>query len=176
MDVNEYLSDMEILLNEKSSRTLEWAEDGKVIIDGKERSYDLLKVTDKLYHLLLDGVSYRVTVQALDTVNKTAELELNGMRFSVKGKDEFDALLDALGMTRGASNKVKDLKAPMPGLVLEVCVTDGQTVSEGDALVILEAMKMENVLKSPQDGVVRLSDIKVGKAVEKGDVLVKFAD
>jgi len=167
---------MEIQLNKEAGRKVELKDGSVISIDGKEVAYDLLKVSDGIYHLILGEKSYQVAVHSLDRANKTAELELNGTRFHVNVKNRFDTLLASMGMALGNSSKVKELKAPMPGLVLEICVSDGQQVKEGDALVILEAMKMENVLKSPQDGVVKLSSIAKGKAVEKGDVLLRFED
>ena len=68
----------------------------------------------------------------------------------------------------------KELKAPMPGLVLKIEVEVGQTIKEGDALVVLEAMKMENVLKSPADVVIKSIGVTEGNAVEKNEVLIEF--
>jgi biotin carboxyl carrier protein len=62
----------------------------------------------------------------------------------------------------------------MPGLVLRVQVEPGQRVAEGGGLVVLEAMKMENELKSPATGVVKAVRVSPGEAVEKGQVLVEF--
>jgi biotin carboxyl carrier protein len=71
--------------------------------------------------------------------------------------------------------KVKEVKAPMPGMVLRVEVVPGQEVQEGDPLLVLEAMKMENNLKSPASGTIKSVHVEAGKAVEKGAVLVVFA-
>ena len=167
---------MEIQLDKEQSRKVEFKQNKVLLLDGKEHAYDLLRLSDEVYHLILNERSYQVTVQELDRTVKKAALEINGTRFEVQGKDRFDALLEAMGMNMSTSSKVKALKAPMPGLVLEVCVSDGQSVTVGTPLIILEAMKMENILKAPQDGVVRLSSIMKGQAVEKGDVLLKFED
>ena len=72
------------------------------------------------------------------------------------------------------NNKVSDLKAPMPGLVLEVSVEGGQQVSKGDGLLILEAMKMENVIKSPTDGVIKSISVNKGETVEKNQLILNF--
>jgi biotin carboxyl carrier protein len=167
---------MEIQLDKEQSRKVEFKQNKVLLLDGKEHAYDLLRLSDEVYHLILNERSYQVTVQELDRTVKKATLEINGTRFEVQGKDRFDALLEAMGMNMSTSSKVKALKDPMPGLVLEVCVSDGQSVTVGTPLIILEAMKMENILKAPQDGVVRLSSIMKGQAVEKGDVLLKFED
>lgn len=67
------------------------------------------------------------------------------------------------------------LKAPMPGLVVRVTVTDGQLVQAGEGLIVLEAMKMENELRSPAAGTVAAIRVVPGQAVEKGQVLIEFA-
>ncbi|HBL37742.1 MAG TPA: acetyl-CoA carboxylase biotin carboxyl carrier protein subunit, partial [Flavobacteriales bacterium] len=68
----------------------------------------------------------------------------------------------------------RHVEAPMPGKVLEVKVASGDQVKAGDALLVLEAMKMENVLRAPRDGVVERVDAVVGIAVEKGAALVTY--
>ena len=72
------------------------------------------------------------------------------------------------------TQKVTDVKAPMPGLVLGVSVEIGQEVQKGDGLLILEAMKMENVIKSVGEGIVKAIHIEQGKAVEKGQLLIEM--
>jgi len=73
-----------------------------------------------------------------------------------------------------AAKKVNDIKAPMPGMVLNILVDEGQEVKKGDALIVLEAMKMENILKSPVDGVIKKIAINKGVAVEKNQLLIQF--
>ena len=71
--------------------------------------------------------------------------------------------------------KVKNIKAPMPGMVLNILVEDGDTVTKDQAVVILEAMKMENVIKSPVDGTIKKVGVTKGVAVEKNTILIEFA-
>ena len=79
-----------------------------------------------------------------------------------------------MGFEVGATKKVNDIKAPMPGLILDINVKVGQEVKENDALLILEAMKMENVLTSPRDGVIKSISVNKGNAVEKNQLLIVF--
>lgn len=72
------------------------------------------------------------------------------------------------------SNKVLEMKAPMPGMVLKVLVNAGDEVKKGDNLLILEAMKMENILKSTTDGTVSKVLVKQGDKVEKNQILIQF--
>ncbi len=62
----------------------------------------------------------------------------------------------------------------MPGLIIEVNVVEGQEVKEGDYLCVLEAMKMENSLLSPRDGIIKSVTIAIGQTVDKGDLLIEF--
>ena len=109
-----------------------------------------------------------------DIKEKTFTISVNGNKYQLAVKDKFDELLHSLGLDAMASKKVNEIKAPMPGLVLEVKVNEGDTVKKGDAILVLEAMKMENNIKSPTDGIVKKIHVKKGMAVEKNQVLINF--
>jgi biotin carboxyl carrier protein len=79
-----------------------------------------------------------------------------------------------MGLSNLQSAKVSEIKAPMPGLVLKVFVSNGDEVKKGDNLFILEAMKMENIIKSPSDVSIKNIKIVPGDKVEKGQVLMQF--
>ena len=83
-------------------------------------------------------------------------------------------LIKEMGFEVGASKQVNAIKAPMPGLILEISVEVGQEVKENDPLLILEAMKMENSILSPRDGVIKSVAMTKGAAVEKGALLIEF--
>jgi biotin carboxyl carrier protein len=88
--------------------------------------------------------------------------------------DQFDELLHKLGMDNLSAQKVSELKAPMPGMVLKVLVSEGEEVKKGSNLLILEAMKMENVIKSPADGVIKTIKVSPADKVEKNQVMIIF--
>jgi len=106
--------------------------------------------------------------------SKTIILRISGKKYSVQIKEPVDILLDQLGMSQKVQRKVNLLKAPMPGLIVKVLVKPGEEVKQGDSLLILEAMKMENVFRASADAVVK--EIMVGErqSVEKGQVLITF--
>ena len=146
----------------------------KVVLVDQALSADVQEIRAGHWHVVLNNRSYDVAVISEDPASKSRVLRINGQHYTVGIKDPLDKLLASMGLDAGASSKVNEVKAPMPGLVLEVRVSTGTLVSKGDALVVLEAMKMENILKSPTDGVVRKVAVEKGMAVEKNQVLVQF--
>lgn len=125
-------------------------------------------------HVLYRNNSYNIEVVELNKEEKTAIVKVNGNIYTLTIKDQFDQLLKQLGMDNLAVNKIQQIKAPMPGLVLNVLVAEGAEVKKGDNLLVLEAMKMENMIKSPTDGVVKKVAIKQGDKVEKNEILISF--
>ncbi|OCX50599.1 acetyl-CoA carboxylase biotin carboxyl carrier protein subunit [Mucilaginibacter sp. PPCGB 2223] len=144
-------------------------------INNNEVKADISKLGAGMYHIISKNQSYRVEVVSLDRAVKTAEIKVNGNTYQVKAKDQFDALLEQLGMSNLNSNKVADIKAPMPGLVLKVLVAEGAEVKKGDNLFVLEAMKMENIIKAPADAIIKSIKIKPADKVEKGQLLILFS-
>jgi len=144
------------------------------LIDGTPINWDLIKVSDNYFHIVHQQKSYRVEVVKADPSTKTFVIKINGRKYPVTLKDKFELLLEKMGMNVGASSKVNSIKAPMPGLIIDLKVKAGDEVKTGDPLLILEAMKMENILKSPGDGIVKKVKVEKGNSVEKGQVLIEF--
>lgn len=84
--------------------------------------------------------------------------------------------MERMGIEDGAGALSRELRAPMPGKVLDILVEEGQAVEEGEAMLVLEAMKMENVLRAGMSGVVSAIGVEKGSAVEKEAVLISMAD
>ena len=147
-------------------------ENDQLVIDENLWNGDLLKVGENLYHLIKDSRSYLVELLAAE--KKSVQLKINGTIFEVAIQDRHDQLLEKLGMQQTKDSGSKDVRAPMPGMILEVLVEKGQTVAKGDKLLILEAMKMENIIKSDGDGVIQEVPVEKGMNVEKNQVLIQF--
>lgn len=143
-------------------------------LNGESFSADIIKIRDEVYHLIKDNVSYNLEVVKHVPEDKKLIVKINNTVYTLDIKDKYDDLLHSLGLDNMASKKVNDIKAPMPGMVLNVLVTEGQEVKKGDALIVLEAMKMENILKSPTDGTIKKIAINKGVAVEKNQLLIQF--
>lgn len=143
-------------------------------LNGDDFAWDLAKIDSRTFHIIRNDRSYTAEVLDLNIADKTVRLNVNGHIHEVHLKDRFDLLLEKMGIANAAIGKVINLKAPMPGLVIGVQVKPGDVVSKGDSLLILEAMKMENVLKAPADLTIKSIRSQTGDRVEKGQVLVEF--
>jgi biotin carboxyl carrier protein len=158
-------AEKEILIEEK---------EGALLLNGALQNADILKISENKYHLINNNTTYSLEVVKADKEKKEFVIKVNGTEYALKASDKYDELLGKMGISRGATAKVNELKAPMPGLVLNIKVEVGQTVKKDEPLLILEAMKMENVLKSPADVVVKSIEVNEKIAVEKNQVLIKF--
>ncbi|MCO5275618.1 MAG: biotin/lipoyl-binding protein [Flavobacteriales bacterium] len=135
---------------------------------------DLVRTNPGMYSLVQDSRSLRVLVLKHDKETRTVRLRIGAHCHTVRLEDERKRLMQLLGIDRSAKAKVGDLKAPMPGLVLKVLVKEGDAVKKNDPLLVLEAMKMENVIKSTGDGLVKKVHAQEHGAVEKGQLLLSF--
>ena len=136
--------------------------------------WDISKISKKEFHVLHENKNFEAKIIAFSNSNKTATVEVNGEKFQVKIEDEYDLLVKKMGLSTTGGKKLKNIKAPMPGLVLDILIEPGQEISKGDQLLILEAMKMENVLKAMGDGVVKSIEVEKGNSVEKGQILIEM--
>ena len=144
------------------------------IQDGNEKEFDIIQIKEGVFHIIKDQKSYSADLIKINFEEKTFIIRVNGNKYTVQLKDKYDQLLEQMGMTNVASKKAKEVKAPMPGLVIDIKVKEGDEVKEGDSLVVLQAMKMENILKSPTNGIIKKINIKKDIAVEKNQVLILF--
>jgi biotin carboxyl carrier protein len=126
------------------------------------------------YHILQNNSSYKAEVLNSDFNNKTYSVLVNNNTYEVKIANNLDQLISKMGFSQGTNKQINKIKAPMPGLILDVMVKEGQTVQEDDALLILEAMKMENVIVSQREGTIKTISVKKGDAVDKNNLLIEF--
>lgn len=163
---------MKVQVNDKNNFTIETKE-GITLIDGIEVNADIIDDAGG-YHILHNNRSYSAEVIAADKSTKTFKVKINHNIYDVKLSDQYDELLRQLGFDKQTALVVNDLKAPMPGLVVSVLVKEGDVVKKGDSVIILEAMKMENVLKAAADVTVKKVKVNKGDKVEKNEVMILF--
>lgn len=135
---------------------------------------DAVETSTNKYHILQNNGSIKANIISSNFNKKTYSVKVNNNTYNVVLNDALDQQIAALGFEIGASKKVNDIKAPMPGLILEINVKEAQEVKEDDPLLILEAMKMENVINSPRDGVIKSIKVSQGNTVEKNALLIEF--
>ena len=135
---------------------------------------DTQEIATKHYHLLKENRSFKAEVLTENFLQRKYDIKINSNTYNVAISNELDLLIEEMGLSLGSAQMINDIKAPMPGLILEVNVEEGAEVQEGDYLLVLEAMKMENTLTAPRDGVVKSVSIKKGETVEKNQLLIEM--
>ena len=135
---------------------------------------NLIKHSPTEYNLIKNNRSVNARILDSENAAKKLRIEVDGEAFEVEIKDELDQMLDKMGFGAAAVKHIKEIKAPMPGLVLEINVAEGDEVVEGQKLLILEAMKMENSILIPIKAKIKKVVVSAGQAVDKGQVLVEL--
>jgi biotin carboxyl carrier protein len=135
---------------------------------------DAVSIETNKFHILHQNLPYKAEIVFSDFNQKKYTVKVNNNVYHIAISNPLDTLIKEMGFEVGITKQVNVIKAPMPGLILEISVVIGQTVKENDNLLILTAMKMENSLLSPRDGVIKSIAINVSDSVIKGDLLIEF--
>jgi biotin carboxyl carrier protein len=155
--------------------TIEINDDQTVTVDGVKYTVDFANLNQQpVFTLLVDGQSYEAYVHPGE--GNEWQVLLRGMMYVADVEDEREKRLRAAaGAVAGGAGGEFNLKAPMPGLIVAVPVSEGQAVKKGDNLIVLESMKMQNELKCQREGTVTRVKVKPGDSVNQNDVLVTVA-
>ncbi len=157
------------------SLTLDHAEGAPTVdgaaLDVRQRRLGTTGDTSETLLLVVDG---RPRVVTVERDGGETRVWVDGAPVEVGVKTEADLLLERFGLDAGDAGADREIKAPMPGLVLRVLVEPGQAVEAGQGVVVLEAMKMENELTAPAAGTVAAVHAAPGGAVAKGDLLIEI--
>jgi biotin carboxyl carrier protein len=146
---------------------------GQIVVDGIELAADMKGIGGRqLYSLLLDNVSHEVVLDPDIDQRNVYDVMVGGQRYLVKVQDERSRRLALVDRNLKPPDGELSVKAPIPGLVVKVPVAPGQQVAEGEELVILEAMKMENELRAPRAGVIHEVRVEPRMQVALGQVLL----
>jgi biotin carboxyl carrier protein len=138
------------------------------------KELDIISKGKNQFQLIKGDQTFDIKTLEEDFSKKQYQLSVNGNKYTIAISDDLDVLIEKLGLTLNDKQKEKDIKAPMPGLILEILIKEGQAVKEGDSLLILEAMKMENMLLAPSDGIVKAIHVSKTDPVEKKQLLVEM--
>lgn len=158
-------------VNNGSSFSIDFNKE-EITLNGVPVTSDWVTIAPHKYHVIFNHQSYTLELLGKDETGKLLTLMVNGQKQVVAVEDQYDALLKQLGMDKLVTNKVNEVKAPMPGLVLRILVEEGQSVKKGDGLLVLEAMKMENVIKATGDSIVKKIAVQTKVAVDKNQVML----
>ena len=156
------------IINDKQYE-VEVQKDGSVLVNGEPREVDFLALGPSLYSVIRDDKSHEVVIESNEGM---IDVLMQGKMYSGKVLDERAQLMATRGGGVLDDTGEVSIRAPMPGLVVSVPVQEGDEVQEGQTVVILESMKMQNELKTPRDGVVQRISCEEGQSVEQKRVLV----
>lgn len=137
-------------------------------------SLDLLKAADGTIHLLKDQVSFHIQILHADFNSKTYTVKVDGKEYHATIGTPLDQLIKKMGFASNGAKNIDSISAPMPGLILDISAKPGMEVKEDEQLLVLEAMKMENIITSPRNGVIKSIAVNQGDVVEKKQLLIEF--
>jgi len=154
------------------------AKDVNFIVDGvaieSQSGAELIWNDRDFFTISYKGQSFNGEILNRDIENQKLILEINHREFEIRKKIELDALIAELGLDKVKIKKLRELGSPMPGRILSIHVKAGDHVKVGDPILSLEAMKMENILKSDGEGIVKRIAIEKEQVVDKGQLLIEF--
>jgi len=139
----------------------------EVTIDGRTVQVDAAKSGKTIYSIIEDGKQFEVIVD--DQGAHGFDVFVAGQLFHLQALDERSKLLTA--STKPIATGPQRVESEMPGKVVKIAVSVGTAVAEGDGVLILEAMKMENEIKSPVEGLLTEISVAEGQTVESGALL-----
>lgn len=173
MNIHPKIAGMFSVILQNTTQSVEKTDDS-TLVNQNPIDWDLKWIGDRNVHLIRGNESIEAELLSFDRETKTIQIRLGYKTATLQVKDRFDILLEQMGMNTAGSGALKNIKAPMPGLILDLKVKPGDEVKKGDVVLILEAMKMENIIKSPGDGIVKEVKVSLKQSVEKNQVLIQF--
>ncbi len=135
---------------------------------------DIVDQENDNFHVIHENKSMKMKVIERDFLNRIYSISIQAGVYEVKMTRPLDDLIKKMGYSVGSSKSIDSIKAPMPGIIIELKVEKGQTVKEGETLLILEAMKMENAIVCPKNTVIKEIYVVVGDTVDKNKLLIDF--
>ncbi|WP_271392781.1 biotin/lipoyl-containing protein [Aequorivita sinensis] len=144
------------------------------LVKKNTENIDQTELSGQKIHLLHNNKSFEIELLENDFINRNYSVKVNGNIYRVNVGTPLDALIKEMGLSLGNDSFEDEIHAPMPGIILEVNVAEGDKVKKGDSLCVLEAMKMENTLTASRDGIVKTVNVAKGDTVDKGKLLIEL--
>ena len=138
-------------------------------IDGRKYELEASEPEPNVFLLKNEGKIYEVFVSPQQSANETLQIKVKNQSFEINLVDP-KRLRGGSGETESADG-VAEIKTAMPGKIVRVLVEKGAEIQKGEGVIIVEAMKMQNEMKSPRDGIVKEIRAEMGATVNAGDVL-----
>jgi biotin carboxyl carrier protein len=145
-----------------------------ILLDSKHSDFKIRDLGNDSYEVSDAENQVVIEVLSVDLDTKAMTIRYLHNVYDLAFKNDLDRVLDKMGIKRSSDNVSSDIKAPMPGKVIDVIVQEGDTVEKGDAILILEAMKMENVLKAEGAASIKKVLVSSSENVEKNQVLIEL--
>ncbi|MFZ4100344.1 MAG: acetyl-CoA carboxylase biotin carboxyl carrier protein subunit [Sphingobacterium thalpophilum] len=164
---------LKIKVNSKFNYEVE-SDNGDLTVNGRAIDTDLVRIDNRTFHIIHEGKSFNAELVSINRDDKTCAVKVGTNIYFMQITDQYDDLLHQLGMDNIKTNKISEIKAPMPGLVLRILASEGNQVEKGGNLFVLEAMKMENIIKAVSDVKIKTVKVKAGDKVEKNQVVMVF--
>jgi len=143
-------------------------------INSESFDFEIISQIKNNYSMKMDDIIFDVDIISTNDEYKVIELLVNGKFIEIELHDNYDRLIEKLGLDKKKAVNIKSIISPMPGLVISVLVKKNDSIVEGQQLIVLEAMKMENIIKSTTSGKVGEIYVSDGDAVEKNETLIKL--
>ncbi|NJO89188.1 MAG: acetyl-CoA carboxylase biotin carboxyl carrier protein subunit [Chloroflexia bacterium] len=136
--------------------------------------FDVVNHNGSNYHILHDSKAFKAELLNKNFFENEYAITINSNLYKVKLSNGLDHLFDKMGFSNKSGKQTNEIKAPIPGVVIDVTIKEGDSIKEGAPLLVLEAMKMENIISSHKDAVVKKIHIEKGNTVEKGKLLIEL--
>lgn len=140
----------------------------------KTDQFDCQALEKNKYHVLRGSTSYKAELIEENFGDRSYSIQIGSNVYNVNIRTDLDHMISSMGYELSSESAANDVKAPMPGIILEMKAQPGDMVKKGDTLLILEAMKMENAILSPKDGLIKSVLSKTGDTVDKNKLLIEL--
>lgn len=135
---------------------------------------DMDQVNNTTFHVLKDKKAFQVEVVSNSDFHKISTIAVNGRNYDIKIDNSYDIMVAQMGLLEVSEAKSNNIMAPMPGYIVDIMVSPGDSIEEGTPLFVLSAMKMENVILSDGKGIIKSIEAQKDDSVTKGQLIIEM--